>query len=178
MRKTNLLKENETNGFGNLIMINFGIIPGIVPAMKDLWHQDGIGRIISTSETSERRIYNSPGLYERATGKIPQNTTMSRSIVFDQIVTFTYEADVEETNVRIAYNLKDGEPKKIPITTTPRQSHTLMLNQDQGRVQHLARQIPFYKLPAERNTLIGNFLPNQNNQFLKDPNITFTPRTN
>ena len=176
MRKTNLLKKNETNGFGSLTMINFAVIPSLTHE-SSAWHQDGMTHIISTSKTNKTKILEKQ--LDRAYGRMmQQNTTMSRSMVFDQIVTFTYEADVEETKVRITYNLKDGKTKKIPITTTPRQSHTLMLNQDQGKVQHLSRQIPAYKFPTNRNTLIGNFLPNQNNQFVKDPNITFTPRTN
>jgi len=181
MKKTNLLTNNETKGFASLIMVNFAVHPSLIGNTDGLWHQDGMPHLISraTIDNDDNIGTNSNvslSQAQRALGNILlSNTTMSRLINHDHIITFTYEPNVAETNARIAFQNLDGETKITNIQTTQGQSHTQMINQKSGRGQHQTLTPPML-IASNRNALLTNVMPNVNQTFYKDPDKTFRQR--
>lgn len=143
MKQTGMLRENETSGLASVSLYNFIPAKGLIPEKwKNSWgwHRDpsvfpiprfnDLRKTLGKAPEEQRnRVLYGPTII----GELQQNSTMIRSTLTSQIMSFTYEKGAIETSVMAHLRDESGrEAKQIVKSIAPGESNTLIVDQNTG----------------------------------------------
>lgn len=164
MVQTGMIREHEYKGVADLLIGNFNPAPGFLPEIMKTssgYHRDPVPydnpllrEEYGAGRTSEDASYKSQ-FGARKLSELP-NATMVRSRMFDQILSFTYEKDVLETEIAAYLEDEQGKTDFMVIDRVGKgKSHTYMIDQISG-LQHKTR---YNTISMDRRAILVNVSP-------------------
>lgn len=161
MKKTNILSNEETHGFGELILANlFPVSTKSFNNSTDFFHQNGM----SLETHLKNNIIDYSGFYSLRKSVLKQkNIKLLRPTKFDSIMTMTYSKDILDANYRISNNTG----KITDIKSSSKSGFTRIYDQSRG-IEHSAKRHSRFDInTSSRNVAIMFIMPNNENNFYK-----------
>lgn len=161
MRKTKMLSNEETYGFGELILANlFPVSTKSFDSNTDYFHQNRMS--LNTHLKNNMLKFSGDFPYRKSILK-QKNIKLSRPTNFDSIMTMTYSKDVIDANYRILNNTG----KITNIKSSNKSGFTRIYDQSKG-VEHSAKRHSRFDInTTSRNIVIMFVMPNNENNFYK-----------
>ena len=165
MRRTKLLTEKETMGFGEMVLLNTSpTSTKWFDSSKDVFHQDGMS--LNTNQMNDISRSLSVDYVKRQKRMKEKNIKLSRPTEYDSVMTMTYSKGVLDANYRFINNTGN----EIDINKTNESGFTRIFDQSRG-VHHSAKQ--FSRLDTNttaRNILVTQIMPNTDGNFYRKKN--------